>query len=230
MKIGDGRVSWGIILVGVLFSLFLLWQIPDGVYFSGDGGLKALLAQQLSAGIFRFDLVLPSENWVQNLWSQGLYPYEEPFVYHLDNRYFITFPFPFSLITAPFYAFFGDRGFYLVPLVATWAIWVTFYWTCQRLKFNLFSTSLALVILIFASNLTLYSAMYWEHTLAVALAFAGIAILLSPTETSSLSIKDAILSGCLVGFSAWVRSEFLAMVGTLLFDLKSTLEERFENK
>lgn len=217
MKISVNRGFWGIILAGVLFSLYLLYQVPDGVYFSGDGGLKALLSQQLSAGIFRFDLIQPSENWVRNLWSQGLYPYEEPFVYHLDKRYFITFPFPFSLVTAPFYAFFGYRGFYIVPLVSTWAIWVTFYWVCQRLKFNSFSTSLALVILIFASNLTLYSAMYWEHTLAVALCFVGMAILLIPRGTSGLSIKNTILSGCLIGLSAWVRSEFLAMVGTLAF-------------
>lgn len=217
MEIANKRGSWGIILAGVLFSLYLLCQVPDGVYFSGDGGLKALLAQQLGAGIFRFDLVQPLDNWVQNLWSQGLYPYEEPFVYHLDNRYFITFPFPFSLVTAPFYAFFGYRGFYFVPLVATWIIWVIFYLMCQRLKFNPFSTSLALVILIFTSNLTLYSAMYWEHTLAVALCFVGMAILLIPRGTSGLSIKNTILSGCLVGLSAWVRSEFLAMVGTLVF-------------
>ncbi|WP_172957582.1 LA_3751/LA_3752 family putative glycosyltransferase [Aphanothece sacrum] len=217
MKIGNNGIPWGIIFAGMLFSLYLVWQIPNGVYFSGDGGLKALLAQQLSAGVFHFDLVKPSEIWIQKLWSEGLYAYQEPFVYYLNNRYFITFPFPFSLVTAPFYALFGYRGLYIVPLVATWVIWGTFYGMCQRFKLNLFNTSLALFILIFASNLTLYSAMYWEHTLAVALCFAGMAILFSPTETGNLSSKNVILSGCLIGFSAWVRSEFFAMVATLTF-------------
>ncbi|MGF1481778.1 MAG: LA_3751/LA_3752 family putative glycosyltransferase [Cyanophyceae cyanobacterium] len=217
MKFSVLRSSWLVILAGVLFSLYLLWQVPDGVYFSGDGGLKALLAQQLSTGTIRFDLIQPLNNWVQNLWSQGLYPYEEPFVYHLENRYFITFPFPFSLVTAPFYAFFGYRGLYFVPLVATWIIWVVFYLMCQRLNFSPFNTFLALTILVFSSNLTLYSAMYWEHTLAVALCFVGLAILFISRNISDISINSLVLSGCAIGLSAWVRSEFLAMVGTSAF-------------
>ena len=67
MEISNKRGSWGIILAGVLFSLYLLCQVPDGVYFSGDGGLKALLAQQLGAGIFRFsDLAPDIENPIFN--------------------------------------------------------------------------------------------------------------------------------------------------------------------
>lgn len=215
MKISKSRLAWGVIVAGILFSLYLLSQVPEGVYFSGDGGLKALLAKQLGSGIFHFDLVPPSATWITELWSQGLYPYDEPFVYHVNDRYFITFPFPFSLVTAPFYALFGYRGLYLIPLVATWVIWGIFYWMCNRFKQNQFSTFLALVILILASNLTFYSAMYWEHTLAVVLCFTGIAVLWVGLDSASLSIRSVILSGCLIGLSAWVRSEFLAMVATL---------------
>ncbi|MCU0532809.1 MAG: dolichol-phosphate mannosyltransferase [Hydrococcus sp. Prado102] len=214
MKLKLAYIPLAIVLAGVLFSLYLLWQVPNGVYFSGDAGLKALLARQLSAGIFRFDLVPPSDTWVRELWKQGLYPYDKPFVYEVASKYFITFPFTFALITAPFLALFGDRGLYLVPLVSTWAIWLTFYWVCLRLKFNAFYTSIALVFLIFASPLTIYAAMYWEHTLAVALAFAGTAILLV-SQSSGLSIKDAIISGILVGLSVWFRPEFLCWVGIL---------------
>lgn len=212
MKLKNMPFPLLIILVGVLFSLYLQGQIADGVYFSGDAGLKALLAQQLSRGELRFDLVPPTQTWVSNLWNDGLYPYEEPFVYNVENKYYITFPYTFPLVTAPFYALLGYRGLYLIPLLATWAIWLNVYYLCQRLKFNQFNTALALIILIFPSYLTIYSAMYWEHTLAVCLCLAGMTLLVS-SYPKGLSVPSAIIGGSLIGFSVWFRPEFLCMVG-----------------
>ncbi|MBE9124683.1 MULTISPECIES: LA_3751/LA_3752 family putative glycosyltransferase [unclassified Coleofasciculus] len=200
-----------VILCGVLFSLYLQGQIPDGVFFSGDAGLKALLAQQLSSGQFRVDLVPPPQSWVRSLWENGLYPFEEPFVYHLENRHYITFPYTFPLITAPFHALFGYRGLYIIPLVSTWAIWLNFFFACRRLKFSPISTSLALFILIFASPLSMYSAMYWEHTLAVALSFYGLSLLLIPKQSEGLSKREAVFSGVSIGLSVWLRPEFLCL-------------------
>ena len=57
--------------------------------------------------------------------------------------------------------------------------------------------------------------MYWEHTLAVLFCFIGMIILLKPK--SSVTLQGAILSGIFVGLSAWIRSEFLAMIATLTF-------------
>ncbi|MGK7958802.1 MAG: dolichol-phosphate mannosyltransferase [Crocosphaera sp.] len=209
------RLSWFIIGAGVVFSLFLLGQVPEGVYFSGDGGLKALLAQQLGEGNLRIDLITPDAEWVHELWQDGLYTYEEPFVYYLNDRYYITFPYPFSLITAPFYTLLGERGLYIVPLVSTWLIWISFNIYCRHLKLTQFQQCLAVFLLIFTSNLTLYSGMYWEHTLAVLFCFIGMIILLVPK--TAVTIKEAILSGFFVGLSSWIRSEFLAMIATLTF-------------
>ena len=209
------KLSWFIIGAGVLFSLYLLGQVPEGVYFSGDGGLKALLAQQLGEGNIRIDLIPPDAQWVRQLWQDGLYPYEEPFVYYLNDRYYITFPYTFSLITAPFYSLLGERGLYIIPLVSTWLIWILFNIYLRSLKLNHWSQSLSIFLVIFTSNLTLYSGMYWEHTLAVLLCFIGMIILLKPK--SSVTVNGAILSGVFVGLSAWIRSEFLAMVATLTF-------------
>ncbi|EAM51933.1 LA_3751/LA_3752 family putative glycosyltransferase [Crocosphaera watsonii WH 8501] len=209
------RLSWFIIGAGVAFSLYLLGQVPNGVYFSGDGGLKALLAQQLGEGNLRIDLITPDAEWIHQLWENGLYPYEEPFVYYLNDRYYITFPYPFSLITAPFYTLFGERGLYFIPLVSTWLIWIGFNLYCRYVKLSPFQQCLAVFLLIFASNLTLYAGMYWEHTLAVLFCLIGMIILLIPRE--SVTVKEAIWAGFFVGLSAWIRSEFLAMVATLTF-------------
>ncbi|MBF2020711.1 MAG: dolichol-phosphate mannosyltransferase [Hydrococcus sp. C42_A2020_068] len=215
MKLKPFYLPLLIILAGIVFSIYLQWQVPDGVYFSGDAGLKALLARQLSDGILHFDLVPPTQSWVRDLWAQGLYPYDKPYVYNVADKYYITFPFTFPLVTAPFEALFGYRGLYLIPLISTWTIWFIFYWVCQQLKLNNLDTSLALINLIFASPITIYSAMYWEHTLALVLAFAGTAILFVSKESSGLSIKNAVISGSLIGLSVWFRPEFLCWVSTL---------------
>ena len=205
-----------IIVVGIVFTLYLQWRIPDGIFFSGDAGLKALLAQQLGSGQLRFDLIPPLENWVRNLRDSGLYPYAEPFVYQQNDRYFITFPFTFPLVTAPFYALFGFRGLYFIPLVATWFTWGIFYAICQRLKLKSVYTSLVLIGLIFAAPLTMYSAMYWEHSLAVALAFTGVSMLLVPVKSSGLRAGEALISGCLLGLAVWFRPEFLCLVAIVI--------------
>ncbi|HEY9596043.1 MAG TPA: dolichol-phosphate mannosyltransferase [Cyanophyceae cyanobacterium] len=216
-----------ILIAGILFSLYLVSKIPNDVFFSGDGGLKALLAEQFSSGKFRFDLNLPVENWVKTLWEQGFYPFKPPFVYDISNRYYITFPFTFPLITAPFYSLFGFRGLYIIPLVSTWLIWLSFYGLCQRLKLGNTITALALITLIFASPLTLYSAMYWEHTLAVALAFHGIATVLVPPQ-QGLSNRTAIISGMLFGLAVWFRPEFLCLVGIFFLIFFVTKLEQFK--
>lgn len=96
-----------IILVGVLYSLYLQLQISDEVFFSGDAGLKLLLTKQFASGKFQIDLDLPVESWVGNLWANGLYPFEPPFAFNLNNRYYIQYHFIYPLINAPFYALLG---------------------------------------------------------------------------------------------------------------------------
>lgn len=217
MKMKQDKFPLIIIVCGILFTLYLQSQITNETFFSGDGSLKALLAKQFSTGNFRFDLDLPAEAWVRQLWDSGLYPFgnTEPFIYHQANRYYIPFPFTFPLVSAPFYALFGFKGLYIIPLVSLWAIWFTFYSVCQRLKLGNTLTSLALATLIFSSPLTLYGAMYWEHTLAVALAFQGLATVLVPSS-GELSRKEALLSGVLIGLSIWFREELLCIVGIML--------------
>ena len=217
MKNKGNLLPWLIILAGIAYSFYLISLIPEGVFFSGDGGLKAMLAQQLSRGEWQVDLLQPQEDWVRQLWQEGLYPYEPPFVFPLNGQYFLSFPFPFSTITAPFYALFGFWGLHIIPLVSCWGIWITAFVVCQRLNFKNWQTCLLLLGLIFASNLTIYSALYWEHTLAVALAFWGMACLITPAASRiGRSYREAILGGSLLGFSVWFRSELIALVATLV--------------
>ena len=206
------------LILGVIFTLILVIQIPEGAYFSGDAGLKALLSKQLAREI-RFDLIPPSQSWVQDLWQQGLYAYTPPYAYYLGGRYYIAFPYTFPLVTAPFYRLFGYYGLYIVPLASTWITWGLFYWSCRLLKFSATWTTLSLFILIFASPLTPYSAMYWEHSLAVFLAFAALPLMLVVKQRNlpeSASKLLTILAGIGLGFSVWFRQDLFCLVALLL--------------
>lgn len=215
----NSKFPWLIIIGGILFTLSLQTYTQGGVFFSGDGGLKALLAQQFAQGDWHFDLRLPAPDWVIELWKQGLYPFTPPYVYKQFHHYFITFPFPFPALTALFYRVLGYRGLYVIPLLALWLIWIRFFQIGQYLRWRADVLAVMLSILIFASPLTLYGAMYWEHTLSVSLAFWGITIVLWP-KGNAITHVQALLSGGLIGLAVWFRSEFIclaAIVGGIAF-------------
>ena len=201
-------------LAGIVFTLGLQYYSRGGVFFSGDGGLKALLAQQLARGDFHIDLQLPVTRWVLDLWQNGLYPFTPPYVYEQLGRYFLAFPFTFPTVSAPFYAVWGYRGLYCVPLLSLWILWILFFQVCRRQSWSDNASAIALVVLIFASPLSLYGAMYWEHTLAVTLAFGGLSLVLFP-KNSGPTTTEALLAGSLLGLAVWFRPEFLCLAAIL---------------
>jgi hypothetical protein len=201
---------------GVIFSLYLQTLIPGEVYTVGDAGLKALLTRQLSRGVPHFDLRLPAEPWVRALWDGGLYPFESPNVVAVGDERFITFPFTFSLISAPFYRLFGFRGLYVLPLASLWLVWASLWVAGRGLRLGGVVTAAVLAAVIFASPLTWYSATFWEHTLAVALAFQGLTMALATPAGRLLSPRASFAAGTLLGASVWLREELLCLVGLMV--------------
>ena len=205
-----------VLILGIGITLGLQIHNRDGVFFNGDAGLKALLAQQLSTGKLDISLEIPQPAWVLTLWRQGLYPFAPPYAYEQQGNYFITFPFPFPTITAPFYALMGYHGLYVVPLLSLWVIWLRLWQVCRVWQIRSLITAMSLGLVILASPLTLYGAMYWEHTLAVALAFWGLSGLLfhvlPSSTTNRISINEALINGACVGLSVWLRPEFLCLI------------------
>ena len=218
-----------IFLLGLLLTLWLQVFAGDGAFFSSDAGLKALLSQQIAAqikaGSFPLSMAIDSGNstadWVSQLWSQGLAPVVAPFATDVGSQRFVAFSFIFPLLTAPFYALFKGPGLYVVPIVSLWIVWGRFWQIGLRAGWDAASLSLGLFALIFASPLSLYGSMYWEHTLAVALAFWGITALLYPRKSfvpyTYLSGSRLLISGVLVGLSVWFRPEFAALVLAVCF-------------
>jgi hypothetical protein len=197
------------LLASVTFSILVASTAREGVFYSGDGGVKFAIARQFSRGELHADLRLPAEPWVAELWAQGLYPLEPPFAYEIGGRRYVKDPIFFPLVTSPLLAFLGWPGLYVLPVVSLWALWIAFLLLARRLGVGPVTTSLALAAIAFASPLTLYGAMYWEHTLAVALAFGGIALL--ATDDGARAWRS-LAAGALVALSAWIRSEHYLLV------------------
>jgi hypothetical protein len=194
-----------VIAAGIVFVLYLQAPISAEVFFNGDGGIKFLLARQFATGDARLDLDLPAPEWARELWTQGMYPFHPPFVYERGDLHYAQYPIYFPLLTAPFYRLLGFRGLYVIPTLALIIHWIAFRSLCVRLGLGTLATTLATFTLVFASPLTLYAAMFWEHTLAVALAFVGLANVVAPPLGAGR--LGPVCAGALAGFASWLRPE-----------------------
>ena len=159
------------------------------------------------------DLKLHGPAWAEDLWQHGFYPLAAPYVQERNERRFIVFPPFFSLITAPFYRWFGFRGLYLVPLVSVWLVWVIFLRLVRQLRAPPLLAFLGIFALIWTTPLTLYGALYWEHALVVLLVLAGTAVIASPAAEDHSG--RLALAGVLIGLAGWFRPE-VVLLGALL--------------
>jgi hypothetical protein len=205
-----------VLAAAAALSLALAGTIREGVFYTGDGGLKYAMTRQLARGELAPDLRLPAEPWVAELWNAGLYPFAPPFVVEIGGRRYAKDPLPFSALTAPLLAAFGWPGLHALPLLALWAAWLALLAGARRLGAGPLASALALGAAAFASPLTVYGAIYWEHTLAVALALGGLVLLLPRAgEAEPPAARRLAAGAALVALSAWFRSEHHALAAAV---------------
>jgi hypothetical protein len=205
------RLSAAVLVAGIALSLFLQTRVRPEVFTQGDLGMKFLLTRQLARGELALDLRLPGEPWVKELWRQGLHPF--PFgVRQREGREYLFYPVTFPLVSAPFYRAFGARGLYVVPLFCTWITWAAFLLLARRYGLEDPWRALALAVLVFATPLTFYSATFWEHTLAVALAFPALALAFAP-PARPYGRGTSFALGATLTLAGWFREELLFLAG-----------------
>ena len=192
---------------GCLFLVMLLSTIKPAVFFSGDGGLKYLVAQQVNKQEGAVKLKLAANDWVNDIWQKGFYPFKPPFVYDQQGGKTVSFPPYFQWLSAPVLRVFGWAGLYWIPAISLLLLWVYFVMLLYRLRLAHTAVASALFGLCFCSPLSFYGAVYWEHTLAVLLFFAGIAFLVKPPDNRI----HAFAAGSLTGLAAWFRPEALLL-------------------
>ncbi|MBI5115776.1 hypothetical protein HZA56_04840 [Candidatus Poribacteria bacterium] len=204
------RISALVIMSGFVYSIYLLGHVQDEVFYSCDGGIKALLVKQYCQKGFGVTLDIEAQEWVKEIWDQGFYPFHPPFVYELDKGYVSSFPIFLAALTAFFYKPFGLYGLYVIPTASLWALWIMFRQVAQRLDLREEIVAISLAVMVFASPLTLYGAMFWEHTLGVLLTFCGAAFLLTYREKKCRG--RGLVCGILAALSVCFRSEALVLV------------------
>lgn len=220
-----GLVSFLSVAVGVALVLWIVLQVPGEVFNSGDGGVKALQARQAARGDFGIALELPAAQWVRDLWVRGHYPFERPFVYATPAGHVPQYPFLFPWMSALPYRALGFRGFFVLPTLALFALWWAFSAVTRRAGVPEKWRAVALAALVFASPLTLYGAMFYEHTLAVLLLFPACALAALPERTPSTG--RLVLVGMLAGVAPWLRSESWCLLAALgLLALLHAIRER----
>jgi hypothetical protein len=213
-----------LILLGFLYLGYIVTLPKDTVFFSGDGGLKYLMATQFLSGNISPSLVLPSKG--AGLWDNGFYPFDVPFVYTINNRKVVSFPLYFPLLSAPFLGALGWRGLYVLPAVGVILTWLWVLLRCRNVCRSTAAICAALVSLMFASPITLYGGMFWEHAPAVFLASLPLAVVLITPGTVAKPAKVACL-GCLSGTGAFLRPELLAVLpATMMSSLLCLERER----
>ena len=188
------------------FCALLLAQVRDGVFYSGDGGLKYLMTAQLARGELYPDLRLQAPARIHDLWAHGLYPFQPPAVSWLEGRAFIQYALFFPLISAPFLSVAGFHGLFVLPLLGGLAALALVGRATRSLGARQGWTAAAVVAVAFGSPLLLYGAMFWEHTLGVALALLGFHLAHAPPTR-----RRAAGAGALLGVAAWLRPELLVL-------------------
>jgi len=204
------RAQVAIILLGMIHTAFLLGTLPGNAFYATDGKIKYLLVQQMARGKITPALELTEEAWVESLWDRGLYPLGAPFVYETPKGRLVSFPLLFQMISTPFYRLFGGLGLYLIPAAALWLLWIRFASLTRRLELGTGPALSALGVLVFASPLTLYGAIFSEHTLGVLLVFVGVEYVLLANRRR-FSAPAALGLGLLAGLAGWFRSEALVV-------------------
>ena len=200
------------VLVFVAFAVALAAVLPrPDVFFSGDGGLKALVVRQHIAMGPHVDLRLSAPAWVQHVWASGLYPFGPPFVYLTAAGARVpTYPPLFALATAPFVSIFGWRGFYVLPALGVVSTLLAVACASSRLGLRSAGAITALVVAGAASPLVLYGAMFWEHAPAVGLAAIALALLVRAGD------GRAFAAGVIGGATAALRPEVALFCVVLL--------------
>lgn len=197
------RVCAAILGLAGLYTLILVGLMPGPVFFSGDGGFKLWIVERLLADGYSPALAVPEQPWMAQLWADGLVPVTAPFVADLGDGPSVTFSLPFLALSGLPNELFGWRGLFLIPLLALWATWWVAYRAAAR-AIDAPQTATLVTLLIVASYLTLYGAMFWEHTLAVALVALG---LFTGPLVGKVDPRVAGAVGVAAGAASWLRPE-----------------------
>jgi hypothetical protein len=199
--------------LGVLAG-FYAWlafsYLPAGVYWTPDTGLKRIQAANVRFGP-ALDLSIDYPGQALDPGFRFL-PFRDNFYFVWQGRVRFSQPPVIAVLSAPLMTTFGDRAQPVVALLAG----LFGAWLVARLAALTDAGPAWGALLLFglATPWMVYSALLWEHTLAVTLGLGALAILVA--REHDLGVRAAALSGALAGLAGACRKEVL-LFAPLLF-------------
>ena len=203
-----------------LFLAYLAWSAaqPAGVFWSVDEGGKLIYLQNvLRTG----DARAPLDYLARSIDPQLQYV---PFVYwvHQGDQVYTWWPVAFSLISLPFYSFFGWLGLYILPALCGALSALLAGLIARRLAPSPRWAAPAVALITgLATPVLVYSTLFWEHTPSLALFLAAFWLILRAVDDGQT--RGIVLAGVLASLAIWLRTEvgvFFLGMGLALLLLK----------
>lgn len=155
-------------VIVVLVTYIITWAtLPPDIFWSADEGAKYIQLRTMQAG---YEVPYLGQRLDPDF---RFYPQHPVFPRPLpDGTFHLHWAIWFPVLSLPFFEWFGLPGLYVVPLVSGVLVAALSGWLAQRILPAAAPWTVLAVGL--ASPIFLYSMLFWEHTLAVLLALAGL--------------------------------------------------------
>ena len=187
------------VLAGVQYHL-IVHRLPYETFYSGDCGIKLLQTQSLVANrwhslalIYPGEQLDPDHRFVE---TGGLVVRK--------GRVFGSHSQAFAIVSSFPYAWLGYAGLYLVPALSLLGA-AFLLWLFAKRWYGPWRALLAMVVMAGCTPLLFYGLEFWEHSLAVCIMLAAIALVVTPGFAASP--RRLVVAGALLAVAFAVRPE-----------------------
>lgn len=199
----------------IIYALSLIWLIyclsltENGVFFSGDGGLKRFMAKNNSTLISSVELPLEPNKEEALAWEIYGSLFSEPFVYSYEGKLISGFPPTFAHLTGIIEPEGNGISLYALPAVSILLCFSVCLLLSIRFFRNQWVASAFIASVCLSSPIVLYGAMYWEHAISIFLVAIFLFLLIDRGKEGKNSIFTifGFLASFICGLSILFRPE-----------------------
>lgn len=206
----DVRSIIVLVSIGTIFGGIALFLTRGDGFWSPDSAVRAVQVASLAhAGARDGSVPYPAAT----IDPQGrFFPLGPWFHFTRGGKYYLSYPPYFALLEAPFFLRLGTVGLVLIPLaagVASAAVLYGFLLSRAPMFALLGATAFA-----YATPLLIYSTVFWDHTIVIALAISAVVLGIEALERAATYPLAG--AGFLVGVGFWFRNEMYPFAAAFL--------------
>ena len=201
----------GLVLLACLAAQVLA-AIPllrSGGFWSPDSAVRFVQMEGLARAHFReVSISYPASS----LDPDGrFFPFGPWFHFVRGGKQYLSYPPYFPAMTAPLFHFLGRPGLIVLPMAAGLGAALVVYRVLERREPGL--APAATLAFALATPLVVYSAVFWDHTLIVALSAGGLALAAGALDAGEgWRASTLVLAGALLGCGLWLRNEMYVLI------------------